>query len=139
MIRQVEKKDVERQVLVLDCAHEVNFAIGRAELKEVLEPFFCDQCVQLNFPKNVNHYLDSKVFNQDTVPKGLLRAHSTKDKTWGKIIVKSGELMYVVDDLGDQSFLLQAGVEGVIAPKMLHHIERTGAVEFFIEFYATDK
>ncbi len=99
----------------------------------------CDQFDVLCMPTNVSHYLSTKTFNQTSVPKGLLAAHSTKAATWGKIIVKSGELDYVIDELDNEKVRLQPGIDGIIAPEMVHHLEIVGPVEFYVAFYAKGK
>ena len=45
-------------------------------------------------PSEVNSYKRTPEFTNETVPKGLLRSHSTKKGTWGKIVVLEGTLRY---------------------------------------------
>jgi tellurite resistance-related uncharacterized protein len=75
-------------------------------------------------------------FNPDTVPAGLLRAHSTKPGTWGRICVVEGTLMYRVLDERRQcrEWLLTPLQDGVVEPTILHEVELTGPVTFFVEF-----
>ena len=38
------------------------------------------------------------VFDQDSVPAGLLRAHRVADGVWGRLVVHSGAVTFVFDD-----------------------------------------
>jgi tellurite methyltransferase len=90
----------------------------------------------LDIPENVEYYKSSPTFNQDTVPKALLKDHCTKVGTWGLLNVVSGSLRYVVTELGfEEEMLLSSGSTAVIAPEHLHYVEPLGAVEFFVAFH----
>ena len=138
MQRRIIEKNPGQAQLVLSCSHRIPCKTTTEQLN-LGDSLHCMQCENLEFPDKVNHYLDSKSFDHASIPKGLLAAHSTKDRTWGKIIIESGELDYVVDDLGDRRFRLSPGIDGIISPKMSHHVEIIGAVQFHIEFYSEDK
>jgi len=140
MIRQIESVDRERRVYVLSCAHEVSLETERSESSTDEDTsLFCQGCHQLEFPHNVETYLNTKTFDEHTVPKGLLAAHSTNEHTWGKIVIECGQLNYVVDDLDNDTRVLKPGVDGIIAPQMLHHLEITEPVKFHIEFHRKSK
>mmetsp|Transcript_3597 Transcript_3597/g.6826 ORF Transcript_3597/g.6826 Transcript_3597/m.6826 type:complete len:224 (+) Transcript_3597:248-919(+) len=81
-----------------------------------------------------------KVFTANTIPKGLLKMHSTKVGTWGVIRVFKGELEYVLEAVSstasDIKFHLTSDFHGVIEPNILHHVSPlTSDVEFVVEFY----
>jgi tellurite resistance-related uncharacterized protein len=88
---------------------------------------------------NNNHEKVEKVFTADTIPKGLLKQHSTKDGTWGVIRVLKGELEYVLEQSEETlevKFHLTSDFRGVIEPKSLHHVSPLSPdVEFVVEFY----
>jgi tellurite resistance-related uncharacterized protein len=75
-------------------------------------------------------------FHQDAVPAALQRAHSTKAGTWGRICVVEGTLIYRVVHERRQSreWLLTPLEQGVVEPTILHEVELTGPVAFFVEF-----
>lgn len=88
------------------------------------------------------------VFTADTIPKGLLKEHSTKEGTWGIIKVLKGELEYVLEQpdssnsnsttttTSEITFQLTSNFHGVIQPKQLHHVRPLSPdVEFVVEFY----
>ena len=86
-------------------------------------------------PENVVSYKKTPKFNQKTVPAGLLKAHSTKAGTWGKINIISGKLLYVIETAPIESIELSPSKYGVVEPEIPHHVKPLGDVEFFVEFY----
>jgi len=140
MIRQIEYIDPESNFALLSCAHQVHAEPCRGDSQcRTGGTLYCKKCESLDFPDDVNAYMSSKVFDQDTVPKGLTSAHSTKERTWGRIVIESGSLDYVVDDLDNKRFALSPGVDGIIAPQMMHHLEINEPVQFHLEFFAKGK
>ena len=88
-----------------------------------------------SIPENVLNYKKTPIFNQETVPVGLLKAHSTKAGTWGKINIISGKLLYVIETEPIESIELSPSKYGVVEPEIPHHVKPLGDVEFFVEFY----
>lgn len=86
-------------------------------------------------PKNVKPYKKTPLFNNENVPSGLLKTHTTKAGTWGKIQILKGQLLYVIEtDLAEQ-VKLSPDRFGVVEPETPHHVKPLGPVEFFVEFY----
>ena len=46
----------------------------------------------MSLPPDAAPYQSTAIFTQDTIPKGLLKAHTTKVMTWGLIHVVEGRL-----------------------------------------------
>jgi hemoglobin len=89
-------------------------------------------------PDDARPYRRTPVFTQDTVPAGLLRAHTTKEGAWGLIHVLEGRLAYRVCDprRPPSEAVLTPGTEpGVIEPTIAHLVEPLGAVRFYVEFH----
>jgi len=89
-------------------------------------------------PDDVRPYHRTAIFTRDTVPAGLLKAHSTKKGVWGLIHVLEGELLYVVVDerrAATETSLIAGGPPGVVEPEILHHVEPREAVRFCVEFH----
>ena len=86
-------------------------------------------------PDNVRHYKSTPEFTRETVPKGLLRAHQTKEGTWGKIVVLSGKLSYRILEPELKEIELSPDKFGVVEPTVLHEVEPLGEVCFYVEFY----
>lgn len=85
-------------------------------------------------PSEVRSYKKTPVFTQDSIPKGLLQNHNTKAGVWGKISVLKGELLYVLEETGEQTILTPERF-GISKPQERHRVKPLGEVAFFIEFY----
>lgn len=89
-------------------------------------------------PEGLECYKRTNTFTEQTVPKGLLSDHSTKEGVWGLINVESGSLSYRVTDSRRDSFeavLTHGGAPGIVEPTILHHVAPLGPVRFHVEFY----
>lgn len=75
-------------------------------------------------------------FTATTIPKGLLKDHTTKKGTWGIIRVDKGSLEYTIVDPAISVFELKAPDRGIIEPTRLHHVRAlSDDLEFVVEFY----
>jgi tellurite resistance-related uncharacterized protein len=86
---------------------------------------------------DLHPYKRTAEFTEATVPAGLLRSHSTKEGTWGRIHVLEGRLAYRVSDPrrpASEQVLTPEGEPGLIEPTILHEVEPLGAVRFYVEF-----
>ena len=93
----------------------------------------CQFCNMPALPPDVRSYKRTADFSQDTVPRGLLRDHSTAPGVWGRIVVESGRLLYEIPEMSE-SWVLRPGVVGVVAPTQKHHVRIIEPVQFFVEF-----
>ncbi len=85
-------------------------------------------------PDDVAKYKTTKIFDQNSIPHGLLKNHRTMPGVWGKITVVQGKLQYTIED--NDSYILDIATNGVIEPRILHCIKpATPEIEFFLEFY----
>ena len=75
-------------------------------------------------------------FDNETVPKGLLRAHRVAPGTWGRLRVLSGRIDFVFEDQADSPMSTPAGGHVVIPPDCLHHVVLTEPATFVVEFWA---
>ena len=88
-----------------------------------------------NLPSNLTAYHKTPIFTQETIPPGLLQHHTTKQGSWGKIVVISGQLCYrIFSDIAEEH-ILNSNLSGIIEPQVSHQVEPLGAVEFYVEFY----
>ena len=74
-----------------------------------------------SLPAKVESYKKTPEFTQATVPHGLLKAHQTKEGTWGKIVVVSGQLNYRILEPEFEELVLSQEKHGVVEPTMLHY------------------
>jgi tellurite resistance-related uncharacterized protein len=86
-------------------------------------------------PENVRPYQRTAVFTETTVPAGLLREHSTKAGTWGRIQVLEGRLWYRILAPEVEEVLLTPERHGVVEPQVPHEVRPEGQVKFFVEFH----
>lgn len=88
-----------------------------------------------DLPVSVTSYKKTPEFTSETVPKGLLKAHQTKDGTWGKIVILEGKLRYRILEPEIEEIQLSPEKYGVVEPTILHEVEPLTQVRFYVEFY----
>lgn len=91
-----------------------------------------------NLPDGLESYRRTADFTEATVPAALLGDHTTKNGSWGLIVVEEGALSYHVTDprrAPSETLLTPATGPGVIEPTILHHVALRGAVRFHVEFW----
>ena len=87
-----------------------------------------------SLPSNVAPYKKTDVFNETSVPQGLLNNHRTLPGVWGKIVVLEGTLKYVIEGQ-EKEYELSSDRLGVVEPQVIHHVKPMGKVTFYVEFY----
>ncbi|WP_019832637.1 DUF1971 domain-containing protein [Sphingomonas sp. PR090111-T3T-6A] len=80
-------------------------------------------------------YGSSPIFDAETLPAALRRAHTTKPGVWGVIRVLEGAVCYHIEDGSVPPALLTPATPGLIRPGQLHHVEPVGAMRMQVEFY----
>jgi len=88
-----------------------------------------------DLPNNLEAYKRTPEFDENSVPKGLLKAHQTKQGVWGKIVVLEGELQYSIDSSDNEVLVLSTKKHGVVEPEVFHQVKPVGNVRFYVEFY----
>lgn len=88
-------------------------------------------------PSGLRLVRTSPVFDEESVPAGLLGEHRVAAGVWGRLVVRSGALRFVFDGDGDgpPAQTVAAGASIVIPPERIHHLELLGPVTFVIEFH----
>lgn len=90
-----------------------------------------------HIPEGYQAYKRTPLFTAETVPSLLLNRHNTKAGSWGKIIVSTGSLEYVIFGPPERVFTLTPGTPGVIKTQEFHKVKLlTPDTEFHVEFYA---
>ncbi len=88
-------------------------------------------------PDGYEAYKRTQQFSEQTIPKGFLKDHATKQGTWGILHIEAGSLQYVITEPGYQAeYLLSPDNPGVIVAQQRHHISACGPVKFHVEFYS---
>ncbi|MEI2639094.1 MAG: DUF1971 domain-containing protein [Microthrixaceae bacterium] len=75
------------------------------------------------------------VFNNSTAPSGLRKAHRVADGVWGRLVIHSGDVVFVFEDAPDEPIAVGAGGSVVIPPARYHHVDLDGPATFAVEFY----
>lgn len=86
-------------------------------------------------PPGTTHVRTTDVFDADTVPAGLLRAHRVADGVWGRLVVLDGTVRFLFEDEPDQPIIVGPDQAVTIPPGRLHHVELGQPARFVIEFH----
>ena len=92
----------------------------------------------MTLPDDVKPYRRTDVFTEASVPRGLLRAHTTRAGAWALIHVLEGRLAYRIRDprrAPVELVLTPATSPGVIEPTIQHEVQPLGTVRFYVEFH----
>jgi hemoglobin len=80
-------------------------------------------------------YRVTPIFDAESLPAALRRAHSTKPDVWGIIRVLEGALHYRIEDDSSAAVVLTPSNPGFIQPGQLHSVAPIGAMKMRVEFY----
>lgn len=75
------------------------------------------------------------VFDADSVPAGLLRAHQIAAGVWGRLVVVGGTVRFVWEDDPDHPVHLAEGDSVIVPPLRRHHVELGDGARFSVEFH----
>ena len=98
----------------------------------------CDACDRREIPTGYAPYRRTPVYDEHTIPAGLLRDHSTKRGVWARIHVTAGSLDYYVHAPFRSHERLSPMSIGIVIPEVEHHVAACGPVSFFVEFLRPD-
>lgn len=90
------------------------------------------------FPADAIPYKKTHEFTETTIPRALLKDHSTKAGVWGKIIILEGSLLYYIGDAPAERLTPER--YGVVEPEVLHRVgpDGDGSVRFFVHFHSVE-
>jgi tellurite methyltransferase len=100
------------------------------------QPLNCVRCDRFELPECARPYKRTPVFTTATIPKVLLKDHTTRAGTWATIIVTDGRLRYIVDQLNYEREL-KPDNHGIVVPELPHRVQPVGDVSFFLKMYRT--
>lgn len=87
------------------------------------------------FPEGLTHVRSTRVFDEHTVPAGLLKRHTTRADTWARVVVSEGAVTYRILEPEVEEVRLDPNTVGVVEPAVPHELERIGPVRFVVEFW----
>ena len=90
---------------------------------------------ELAIPDGFQLARTTDVFDNNTVPAGLLRAHRVANGVWGRLVVHTGVVVFVFEDQPDQPISVSAGQHVAIPSSRPHHLELDTPATFAVEFY----
>ena len=77
----------------------------------------------------------TKVFDNDTAPAGLLKAHQVAEGVWARLVMHSGSVGFGFEDRPAAVIPVADGGNVVIPPQRLHHVVLGEPATFVVEFY----
>ena len=102
-------------------------------------PLDCPLCDRCELPEGLHRVRTSAVWDEQSMPAGLRRAHRVAAGTWGRIVVHDGRLRFAAATTPAIDVELDAGSAQGIPPEVRHEVEPLGAVRFAVEFFAVDR
>lgn len=97
-------------------------------------PLDCPLCDRAELPEGLELKRTTAVWDQDTMPAALRRAHRVAPATWGRLRVELGSLRFRAATEPPLDVVVGPGRAQPIPPEVEHHVEPQGAVRFFVEF-----
>lgn len=152
MKRKIKSFDTDEKgdpSAILDCGHPQHVrhnppfvnrpwaATEKGRREKIGATLDCVRCDRFEMPDGLVRYFKTPVFTEDSIPRRLVREHTTKTGVWGKLVVVEGRIKYMVPSAGAE-FELSGECPGVIPPEVPHLVEPLGAVKFFLEFYRSE-
>lgn len=99
----------------------------------------CPLCERAEMPDVLRSVRTTPIWDQDTMPTGLRRAHRIAAGAWGRIVVGDGRLRLAALTTPAIEVELRSGESQAIPPGVEHEVEPLGVVHFSIEFFAVDR
>ena len=94
----------------------------------------CGRCRQRSWPEGVEAYRSTAIFDEHSVPAGLLAEHRTRKGAWGRLEVSAGAVVLCFAAPLDERGEVEAGGWAAIPPELVHHVELRGPVKFRVVF-----
>jgi tellurite methyltransferase len=99
-------------------------------------PLECPLCDRAELPDGLTPVRSSTEWDEHTMPAGLRRAHRIATGTWGRIIVRLGQLRFVMQSDPALDVVLHSGSTQAIPPEVPHEVQPLGPVRFSIDFFS---
>jgi tellurite methyltransferase len=143
----VHEESVDTCIVELDCGHRrhvrdrppferhpwVRDAAARgARVGQRIE---CGRCEALERPVTATRYREGPIWDQQTVPRGLLAAHRLKPGVWGELTILEGRVRLRYLPPLDRVRELGSGDTASIPPELPHQLELTGDVRLRLDFW----
>ena len=97
-------------------------------------PLDCPLCDRAELPDGLRVVRTSDVWDDQTMPAGLRRAHRVAAGTWGRLRVQRGRLRFRAETRPPLDVVVGPDAPQAIPPEVAHHVEPLGDVRFVVEF-----
>ncbi len=94
----------------------------------------CPLCDRAELPDDLQVVRKTDVWDEQTLPAALRRAHRVASGTWGRLRVQRGRLRFVADTQPPLDVVVGPETPQAIPPDVEHHVDPLGEVGFFVEF-----
>lgn len=109
-----------------------------SRLARIGTPLDCPLCDRAEMPDIVRYVRRTALWDQDSMPAGLRRAHRLGSGTWGRIVLHDGRLAFSAQTTSPIDVVLDTGTTQAIPPEVEHHVEPLGDVRFHLELFMID-
>jgi tellurite methyltransferase len=99
----------------------------------------CSLCDRAELPLGLRPLWSTPTWDEHSVPHGLLRAHTVVPRTWGRIVVRDGELRFAASTNPKIDVVLGPRDVQAIPPDVEHEMHPVGSVHFSVQFLAIDR
>ncbi len=89
----------------------------------------------VELPPDLEVVRTTKVFDRLTAPNGLLRAHALASEVWARLVVETGTVEFVFEDLPADVRTIGPGGHQIVPPARRHHITPDDDATFYLEFH----
>ncbi len=107
-------------------------AAGRAA--RIGSPLECPLCDRAELPDGLRVVRTTQVWDEETMPAALRRAHRVGAGTWGRLHVQQGEVRFRARTRPPLDVVVRPGIPQGIPPEVEHEVEPRGNVRFLVEF-----
>jgi len=97
-------------------------------------PIDCPLCDRCELPERVRFARRSPEWDAGSLPPGLRRAHRLAGGTWGRLVVREGQVRFRADTSPATDRLLDAGTVQALPPGVEHEVEPDERARLFVEF-----
>ena len=110
----------------------VNTELGRRERRDTF--IECPLCDRAELPEGLQVVRSAGPFNASSLPDALQRDHRVAARTWGRLRVIEGSLLFSMDTNPFVRVDLHAGSIQPIPPGVAHSLAVTGPVVVVVDF-----
>ncbi len=100
----------------------------------------CPLCDRAELPRVIRHVRSSPVWDENTLPSRMRRAHRLAAGTWGVIRVREGRLRFCLESDPPLAVELDpSSAHQAIPPDVDHEVQPLDRVRFSVDFFAIER